>query len=104
MLLLAAACAGCGGGAGLSSSTRQSFLNTVYSQAPDISSYRTGSQLVSMAQAVCSDLEAGAGIQEVADRVPLSEGSVSLPADDLGVLMSAAVGSICPQFRDLLGQ
>jgi Protein of unknown function (DUF732) len=103
-LLVGTACSACGGSAGLSSTTRQSFLNTLYSQAPDIGSYRTGPQLVTMGQAVCADLEAGANIQEVADRVPLSEGSVALPTNDLGVLMSAAVGTICPKFRDLIGQ
>jgi hypothetical protein len=103
-LLVATTCSACGGGGGLSVATRQSFLDTLYSQAPDISSYRSGSQLVSMGQAVCSDLEAGANVQEVADRVPLSEGNLALPTDDLGVLMSAAVGSICPKFRNLIGQ
>lgn len=103
VLVLGVACAGCGGGAGISSGTRQSFLNTIYSQAPDIGTYRTGAQLVSMGQAVCSDLEAGANIQEVADRVPLAEGKVALPSADLGVVMSAAVSTICPQYSDLLG-
>jgi hypothetical protein len=101
---LAAAVAGCGAAPGLSGAARQSFLNAVYGQAPGIGSYRTGTQLVAMGQAVCTDFESGAGVQQVADRVPLVEGSAALPAADLGVVMSAAVGSICPQFRRLLGQ
>lgn len=96
MVLVAASC---GASAPLSSEARQSFLNSVYSQVPGIGSYRTGAQLVTMGQAVCSDLEAGAGVQQVADRVKLIEGTVTLPTGDLGAVISAAVGSICPQFR-----
>jgi Protein of unknown function (DUF732) len=98
------ALAGCGGAGGLSGPVRQRFLNAVYSQAPGVGGYRTGAQLVAMGQAVCTDFESGAGVQQVADRVPLFEGSVALPAPDLGVVMSAAVTHICPQYRSLLGQ
>lgn len=94
--------AACGPAAPLSSQARQGFLNAVYSGAPDVQSYRTGAQLVSMGQAVCLDLEAGANILQVADRVQVREGSSVLPTGDLGVVISAAVHSICPQFsKDL---
>ena len=79
-----------------------SHLNLSHSNASDISSYRTGAQLVSLGQVVCDDLESGASVQEVGDRVPLIEGNVSLPPGDLGVVISAAVSEVCPRFRSLL--
>jgi hypothetical protein len=96
--------AGCGGHPAASPRATQAFLNSVYSNAPDISSYRSSRQLVSLGQVVCGDLESGASVQEVGDRVPLIEGSVSLPPGDLGVVISAAVSKLCPKFRSLLGQ
>lgn len=80
----------------------QKFLNSVYSQAPDISSYRTSSQLLSLGEAICQDLGSGASVQEVGDRVPLIEGSVPLPPSDLGVVIYSAVAVFCPKFRKLL--
>jgi len=97
--------AGCGGSqAPANPKADQAFLNSVYSQAPDISSYRTSPQLVSLGQVVCVDLESGASVQQVGDRVPLVEGNLSLPPGDLGVVISAAVTELCPKFRNLLGQ
>jgi hypothetical protein len=96
--------AGCGANAAVSPSKRQKFLDSVYGQAPDISSYRTSSQLVRMAEAVCADLSSGASVQVVADRLPLVEGSVSLPPSDLGVVIYSAVQVLCPKFDRLLAQ
>jgi hypothetical protein len=101
---LAALLAGCGGHATANPKADQAYLNSVYSNAPDISSYRTGKQLVSLGQVVCNDLESGASVQEVGDRVPLIEGNVLLPPSDLGVVISAAVSELCPQFRSLLDE
>jgi hypothetical protein len=101
---LASSLTGCGGHSTINPKADQAFLNSVYSNAPDISSYRSGQQLVSLGQVVCNDLESGASVQEVGDRVPLIEGNVLLPASDLGVVISAAVTELCPQFRSLLGQ
>ncbi len=102
---LAGSLSGCGGGHSTASpKADQSFLNSVYSGAPDISSYRTSKQLVNLGQVVCDDLESGATVQEVGDRVPLIEGNVLLPASDLGAVISAAVSELCPQFRSLLDQ
>jgi Protein of unknown function (DUF732) len=99
---LAASLAGCGGHSSANPRADQTFLNSVYSNAPDISSYRSGKQLVSLGQVICNDLESGASVQEVGDRVPLIEGNVLLPPGDLGVVISAAVSDLCPQFRSLL--
>ncbi len=101
---LAGLLAGCGGHPAANPKADQAFLNSVYSNAPDISSYRTGQQLVSLGQVVCSDLESGASVQEVGDRIPLIEGNVMLPPSDLGVVISAAVSELCPRFRTLLGE
>jgi hypothetical protein len=97
--------AGCGGGAPvLSAAAKQRFLDSVYGQAPDISSYRTGAQLISMGQAVCADLSSGASVQVVADRIPLVEGGNPLPPTYLGVVIYSAVRVFCPKFDNLLNQ
>ena len=105
--LLLAGCAvlaGCGGSQPTASPKEdQAFLNSVYSQAPDIGTYRSGSQLLSLGQAVCVDFESGASLEEVGDRVPIDEGNVALPPGDLGVVISAAVDQLCPRFHKLLG-
>jgi hypothetical protein len=97
--------AGCGGGApALSVAAKQRFLDSVYGQVPDISSYRTGAQLISMGQAVCADLSSGASVQVVADRIPLVEGGNPLPPTYLGVVIYSAVRVFCPKFDNLLNQ
>jgi hypothetical protein len=98
------ALAGCGTGPATDIHAEEKFLNSVYTQAPDISSYRTSSQLLSLGEAICQDLEAGASVQEVGDRVPLVEGNVALPPADLGVVISAAAGVLCPKYQQRLGQ
>jgi hypothetical protein len=103
-LLVTVSLAGCGSHASTSRGADQAFVNSVYSQAPDIGGYRTGSQLLSLGQAICADLESGATVEEVGDRIPLLEGSSPLPPDDLGVVIAAAVNELCPKFHALLGQ
>jgi Protein of unknown function (DUF732) len=103
-LVVAVTAAGCGSHASTSPGAAQAFVNSVYSQAPDIGGYRTGPQLISLGQAICADLESGATVEEVGDRVPLLEGNEPLPPDDLGVVISAAVNELCPKFHHLLGQ
>lgn len=95
---------GCGATIAVTPADKQRFLDSVYGQAPDISTYRTSDQLVSMAEAVCADLSSGASVQVVADRLPLVEGSVSLPPTDLGVVIYSAVRVLCPKFDRLLSQ
>ena len=103
-LLVAGTVAGCGSHPTTSPAADQAFVNAVYSQAPDIGAYRSGPQLLSLGQAICADLESGATVEQVGDRVPLLEGKVPLPPDDLGVVISAAVNKLCPKFHGLLGQ
>lgn len=103
-LFIAVTVAGCASHATTSPKADQAFIDSVYSQAPDIGNYRTGPQLLSLGQAICADLDSGATVEQVGDRVPLLEGSVLLPPDDLGVVISAAVNELCPKFHDLLGQ
>jgi hypothetical protein len=103
-LLIGVTLAGCGSHSSTSTAADQAFLNSVYSQAPDIGGYRTGPQLLSLGQAVCTDLESGASVEVVGDRLPLLEGNDALPPDDLGVVIAAAVNKLCPKFHDLLGQ
>jgi hypothetical protein len=100
--LLAAGCGGNAANAAASAEAKQKFLDSVYGQAPDVSSYRTGAQLVSMGQAVCTDLSSGASVQEVADRMPLVEGANPLPATDLGVVIFSAVKVFCPTYDKLI--
>ncbi len=94
--------AGCGSHAASNGPADRAFLNSVYSQAPDISTYRSADQLLSLAEAVCSDFASGASVQQVADRVPLVEGNVALSPADLGVVMSAAVAELCPKYSKVL--
>jgi hypothetical protein len=101
--VLAALLAGCGGRVVTSDSDQKAFLDSVYSQAPGIGSYRSGPQLISLGQAICGDLESGASVEELGDRLPLVEGNVTLPPGDLGVVISAAVGVMCPKYDKLLG-
>ena len=99
-----ALCCSCGGHpTARSHAADQKFLDSVYSQAPDVSSYRTSSQLVSLGQAICQDLNAGASLQTVGDRVPLVEGATQLPPSDLGVVIYASVDVFCPKYHKLLG-
>ncbi|MGH9107841.1 MAG: DUF732 domain-containing protein [Acidimicrobiales bacterium] len=96
--------ASCGGRAGAASAhADEKFLNSVYSQAPDIGTYRSSPQLFRLGQTVCDDLRAGASVRQLGDRLPLAEGSVLLPPGDLGVVISSAVDVLCPQYHKLLG-
>ena len=58
---------------------------------------------MSLGQAICGDLESGASVEELGDRLPLVEGDVTLPPGDLGVVISAAVNVMCPKFDKMLG-
>lgn len=103
VVVLCALVSACGAVSSASTRLDEEFLNAVHSQAPDIASYRNDSQLVSMGQAICADLGSGASVQEVGDRIPLVEGSVSLPSDDLGKVITAAVSELCPKYLGRLG-
>jgi hypothetical protein len=94
---------GCGSTKPLDPAMAKKFLSSVYTQAPDIGSYRTSTQLLSLGQAVCDDLRAGASVQQLGDRLPLTEGSVALPPADLGLVISAAVQDICPEYQAKVG-
>ncbi|MCL6091549.1 MAG: DUF732 domain-containing protein [Actinobacteria bacterium] len=102
LALLAAGCGETGAIAAQSVAAKEKFLDSVYGQAPDISNYRTGAQLVNMGQAVCTDLASGASVEEVADRLPLVEGTNPLPATDLGVVIFSAVKVLCPKYDKLI--
>jgi hypothetical protein len=80
----------------------RSFQAQVHAQAPDVSGYRTDVQLLRLGESVCDDLSAHATVAEVADRIPLGEGADPLPVTDLGAVISAAIGSLCPQYHALL--
>lgn len=95
---------GCGVGQAYDLKGEQRFLNSVYSQAPDISSYRSSAQLLSLGEVICEDLAAGASVGEVGDRVPLVEGNVALPPADLGAVISSAATLLCPRFEKELSQ
>ena len=66
--------------------------------APDITTYRSDTELIRMGHAACDDFQAGASYQEIADRLRLQEGSHALPSQDLGVVISSAVQAYCPRF------
>ena len=98
--MLAALVAACGGGnSAAASADNQTFLSQVHVAAPDINTYRTDVQLTRIGHAVCDGFRSGASYQELADRLPLLEGSNPLPSADLGALIDAAVDAYCPQYR-----
>lgn len=80
----------------------QEFLASVHGAAPDVSTYRSDVQLVRLGHAACDGFRAGASYQQLADRLPLTEGPHPLPPEDLGAVITAAVDSFCPQFRGLV--
>src|ERR1700678_2117960 len=65
-LLVVVLVAGCGSHQSTSRAAEQAFVNSVYSQAPDIEGYRTGPQLLSLGQAICAAPKSGATIKQAA--------------------------------------
>ncbi|MHB1533232.1 MAG: DUF732 domain-containing protein [Acidimicrobiales bacterium] len=80
----------------------QEFLASVHGTAPDVGNYRSDIQLVRLGHAACDGFRAGASYQQLADRLPLTEGANPLPPEDLGAVVTAAVDAFCPQFRSLV--
>ena len=91
--------ASCSGASGASSAADQSFVAAVHLIAPDIGSFRSDTQLIRLGHAACDAFRAGAGYQEIADRMGLLEGSHPLPSQDLGAVVTSAVDAYCPQFH-----
>jgi hypothetical protein len=91
--------AGCGGGSGSSSQADAGFLSAVHVAAPDVSQYRTDTELVRLGHAACDEFRGHASFLQIADRLALEEGSNRLPSQDLGDVITAAVDAFCPQFR-----
>jgi hypothetical protein len=98
------ALAGCGGGSSAATgAANQSFLSEVHVAAPDIGSHRSDVQLERLGRAACDGFHSGASYEELADRLPLLEGSEPLPSADLGAVIDAAVDAYCPQYHSLIG-
>lgn len=95
-LSLAAGCNSAHGRA--NSSADAQFIAAVQLAAPGISSYRSNTELIRLGHAACDDFSSGASYEELADRLALQEGSQPLPPQDLGAVITAAVGSYCPKF------
>lgn len=94
----------CGSGGGAQSSAAdRSFLDAVHGADPGISSYRTDVQLTRLGHVVCDGFRSGASFEQLADRLALVPSTKPLPAADLGSVITAAVGSYCPQYRSLVG-
>jgi hypothetical protein len=93
---------GCGIGSsstGKSSVADNLFLSTVHLDAPDVNTYRSDLQLVRLGHAACDGFASGASYEELADRLPTTEGSHPLPPGDLGTVITAAVDAFCPQYH-----
>ena len=91
------AATGCSSGVP-SGAADKAFLGTVHVEAPDIGTYRSDVALVRLGHAACDGFRSGASYEELADRMSLEEGRHPLPSQDLGVVISAAANSYCPQF------
>jgi hypothetical protein len=98
---------GCGGGPSVATQQEdQAFVNAVHSQASDISQYRNDTQLIRLGRAACDGFASGVSYEQLADRLAVSESSASLPsvpAEDLGTVITAAVQTFCPQYQDKVG-
>jgi hypothetical protein len=79
----------------------QRYLDDVHNMATDISKYRTDSQLVKLANAVCDGFRANASIQQIADLLERT-GSQNLPPEDLGAVIATAVKDLCPAYAGRL--
>lgn len=90
---------GCGGGSSASSAANAQFLSAVHVAAPDVSQYRTDTELVRLGHAACDGFRGRASYLQIADRLALEEGSNPLPSEDLGQVITSAVDAFCPQFR-----
>lgn len=98
-LVLSLPLSSCGGASVANSAADQSFVAAVHLSAPDIGSFRSDTQLIRVGHAACDAFRAGAGYQEIADRMGLLEGRNPLPSQDLGAVVTSAVNAYCPQFR-----
>ncbi len=96
--VVAASASGCSSGVP-NSPADKSFLGEVHVAAPEISTYRSDVALVRLGHAACDAFKSGASYEVLADRMVLLEGSNPLPSQDLGVVISSAVDSYCPQYR-----
>jgi hypothetical protein len=95
--------AGCGGRSSPSAdAANQVFLSQVHVTAPDINSYRNDVQLERLGHAACDGFHSGASYEELADRLPLLEGSNPLPSADLGAVINGAVDAYCPQYHSMI--
>jgi hypothetical protein len=93
--------AGCGTSSNSASRAEdQLFLTQVHSAAPDISTYRTDTQLERLAHVACDDFRSGVSYQELATRLPDTEGPNPLPPSDLGAVITSAVTAYCPQYHN----
>lgn len=79
-----------------------SFLSSVHSNAPDISTYRSDVAVIRMGHAACDGFRGGVTFQQLADRLVLLEGSHPIPTADLGAVITAAVSAYCPQYQELI--
>jgi hypothetical protein len=75
------------------------YLAELRDAEPEISSLRTGTQLIRLGHAACDGFSAGASYVQLADRLALLEGTHPLPSEDLGAVITAAVDNYCPKFR-----
>jgi hypothetical protein len=102
-VLTVVALAGCGGrNSPAADAANQAFLSQARVAAPDVNSYRNDVQLERLGHAACDGFHSGASYQELADRLPLLEGSDPLPSADLGAVIDAAVEAYCPQYRSMI--
>jgi Protein of unknown function (DUF732) len=97
------ALAACGGGnSAAAAAANQLFVSEVHVAAPDVSSYRSDVQLERLGHAACDGFRSGASYEELADRLPLLEGSDPLPSGDLGAVIDGAVDAYCPEYRAMI--
>lgn len=91
---------GCGSvlGSGGSSHQNSQYLSRLRDTDPEITHYRSPSQLVALGHAACEEMQSGVSYLEVADRMAGEESPPTLPSQDLGAVISSAARVFCPKY------
>lgn len=79
----------------------QNYLGYVHQAAPDIGSYKSDGQLLSLGRAACDGFRANGSTPQIAG-VLENAGRRKLPPSDVGAIISGAVNQLCPAYSGRL--
>lgn len=99
LISLALALPGCGSGTSSNPAQDSAYLAEVHDAVPEITAFRSDTQLIRLGHAACDGFAAGASYAQLADRLALLEGARPLPSEDLGAVITSAADNYCPEYR-----